>query len=238
MSGRKDVESGRLVYTCNCGWVDKGHANPSSTRQNVGAESLWKQIKDETGVVSRQGGGFKVTYTQDMRKWGLSAGVTKTYYVKKGLSTEQKESVALAIFMEVSHGFESLQASFPYSVTTDSGYSEEDLVSNLIGFYLVVRPGVRYLDLCQEVSKKASLKVWDKFGAVGSNKNTNFSPVFHECDECKGARMQFPSSLEVIRPAQRGALYRDWRLVTVGAWQLAKIGYPPEAEASDELILP
>ncbi len=117
MSTRDEVESGILVYTCNCGWLDTGHANPTSYRANVGADSLWRQMTSESGLRSQKTGesGFKVTYTQDMSKWHVTAAETRSYFVKRGLSTAQKESVALAIFMEVSVGFETLQGSFPWA---------------------------------------------------------------------------------------------------------------------------
>jgi hypothetical protein len=218
MSTREQVASGILVYTCNCGWFDTGHADSRSRRPNVGAESLWAQITGGSGQSSQKSGesGFKVTYTQDMRKWGVTAAETRRYFVKRGLTTAQKESVALAIFMEVSMGFETLQGSFPWSWVSsnakDSSFSEEDLVSNLIGFYMAVRPGIKPLDLCRPVSKTASLEVWDTYGSVGSNKNRTFRPVFHPCDECKGPN-RFPPTFEQIQPAPKGVLFREW---TVG----------------------
>ena len=68
MSTRDDVKSGLLVYTCNCGWVDKNHALKTSTRPFVGAKNLWDQVKGETGVNSKNVGEkwFKVSYRQDM----------------------------------------------------------------------------------------------------------------------------------------------------------------------------
>jgi hypothetical protein len=218
VSTREEVESGILVYTCNCGWLDTGHADSHSYRPNVGAQSLWAQVTGETGLASVKTGesGFKVTYTQDMRKYHVTAAETRVYFVKRGLTTAQREAVALSIFMEVSVGFEALQGSFPWSWVSSaskaSSFSEEDLVSDLIGFYVAVRPGVKPVDLCQGVSVKASLDVWDKWGSVGSNKNHTFAPAFHPCDECQGAG-RFPPLFQEIQPAPKGKLFRDW---TVG----------------------
>ncbi|WP_437719051.1 hypothetical protein WMF45_23135 [Sorangium sp. So ce448] len=213
MSTREDVERGVLVYTCNCGWLDTGHADSRSRRPHVGAASLWRQITTESGLASRRPGasGFKVTYTQDMRWRGLTAAETRIYFVRRGLSPAQKESVALSIFMEVSYAFEEMQGSFPFSLTraNDSSFSEEDLVSDLIGFYVAVRPGIRPLDLCRGVSRRASLAVWDTYGSVGSHKNRSFSPVFHPCDECRGPS-RFPPTFQQIVPAAKGDLFRDW----------------------------
>jgi hypothetical protein len=221
VSTREDVESGVLVYTCNCGWFDTGHADSRSRRPNVGAESLWRQIVVETGLASQKTGesGFKVTYAQDMRKWGVTAAASGDYFVKRSLDTRQKEAVALSIFMEVSYRFEAMQGSFPWSWLSsrskDSSFSEEDLVSDLIGFYAAVRPGIKSLELCRPVSTDASLEVWDTYGSVGSNKNYTFRPVLHPCDECKGAN-RFPPTFEQIQPAQKGTLFRDWTLGPLG----------------------
>lgn len=62
----------------------------------------------------------------------------RLYSIRKGLTLTRKKEVALRIFMEVSLGFEAMQGSWPYSWVTDSGFSAEDLTSNLIGFYRAV----------------------------------------------------------------------------------------------------
>ena len=108
--------------------------------------------------------------------------------------------------MEVSLGFENVQVSL--SALTDSGFSEEDLVSNLIGFYAVVHESLDWRTLCRPVSKEASLKIWDAKGSVGSRKNKTFAPKFHECDECQAKhhiiRPQFPALFNSIQPASKG----------------------------------
>jgi hypothetical protein len=236
LSTREEVESGILVYTCNCGWLDTGHADSRSRRPHVGAESLWREVLGETGIASQKAGesGFKVTYTQDMRRWHVTADATRSYFVKRGLTVAQKESVALSIFMDVSIAFETLQGSFPWSWVSsrsrDSSFSEEDLVSDLIGFYVAVRPGIDVLRLCRPVSQAASLAVWDTYGSVGSNKNHTFSPRFHPCDECRGAG-RFPGEFQQIVPAPKGPLFRDW------TWAAAPtaLGVPDPTGTVDEI---
>lgn len=96
-----------------------------------------------------------------MGRFGLSVEHFRTYWIKKGLSISERQAVALSIFMEVSLGFESIQEK--YSLFTNSGYSEEDLVSNLIGFYVEVL-GIHWAAPCKPVSIKASQSIWDKDG--------------------------------------------------------------------------
>jgi hypothetical protein len=40
-----------VAYTCNCGWIDAGHANSrSSVKPNIGAANLWANIKNESDM--------------------------------------------------------------------------------------------------------------------------------------------------------------------------------------------
>lgn len=222
MSGRGDIIDGKkggssrsgLIYTCRCGWIDLGHARPDS------AQALWWNVSGEHGTVSKDGQGFKVPYTQNMSqsisRFRIRVGVLKDFYVRRGLSRSERESVALSIFMEISLGFETLQSKPPFGWFRDSGFSAEDLVSNLIGFYRAVKPGTDYISMCRPVSKEAALKVWDTYGSVGSNKNYAFSPYVYPSDECRGgpsgpACSQLPAALKAIQPAEKGTLFRDWK---------------------------
>ena len=209
MTTRSDIPN-RLIYTCNCGWVDKGHANSKSTRPHYGVESLWRQIQNKSGTrTSWPFKGYLVVYGQDMRKFGVGVAYEGKYLVAQQLSLQQMESVALGIFLEVSFGFEALQW---WTGAPGSSFSEEDLVSNLLGFYSVVRPHIDVMKLCGEVSPEASLAVWDASDGLGKNKTTQ--PVFHACAECKQAP-SFPQQLQQIQPARKGKrggnLWRDWQ---------------------------
>lgn len=119
------------------------------------------------------------------------------FFVRKNLSLAEKESVALAIFMDISHKFEYTQSWVPFR---NSGYSVEDLVSNLLGFYSVVRPDIDYMKLCGPVSEAASLDVWDNHGHPGSDQNETFEPIFYPCDECGDKKPKFPKQLQQIVP--------------------------------------
>lgn len=79
---------------------------------------------------------------------------TKTvrWRIKKGLPGEEQISIALAMMMKTAHIFETFQSNWFFSWINDSGYSGEDLVSDLLGFYRVVRPK-NYFPLFKPVSK-------------------------------------------------------------------------------------
>lgn len=137
-------------------------------------------------------------------------GIQKKYDIKKKLSESEKKSVALSIFLDVSHAFESLQAGFPFNLVTDSGFSGEDLVSDLIGFYRAVNPGGNYIRLCQPVRKEIALKIWDTYGPVGNNKNHSTSPYLYPIPPNTGriTRGRLPPFLNTIKPVKEGELYQ------------------------------
>jgi hypothetical protein len=197
MTKFSDIENGRLAYSCRCGWLDFGHMLPG------GAEGLLRSITTESGMRSKKDpDGFKVRYEQSQRlvvpkripikgrvpfiggKTLATDSVWRAYWVKAGLPTEQKKSVALAIFMEVSLGFETMQPGW-YYWPLNSGFSAEDLVSNVIGFYLAINPALDARKICGVVSQSSSETVWNTYGGVGSHKNKTFEPLLFPCAECE-----------------------------------------------------
>ena len=69
--------------------------------------------------------------------------------------------------------FENLQSLKYFSWYTDSGFSSEDLVSDLFGFYRVMIPGL-YRERVRPVGYDSAVRRWDYYGAVGAYKNTGF----------------------------------------------------------------
>ncbi|EBA3246641.1 hypothetical protein AKM27_22695, partial [Salmonella enterica] len=131
MTKRSDIDGGRLIYTKEIGWIDKGHAKGED------ASTLMSVLT--AGDYSTKEPYFTLKYTQYMGR-GRSYGVSKItrWKVRRGLSDNDKKRVALTIIMYTTHKFESLQDAFPFSWFTDSGYSGEDCISNLLGFYRAV----------------------------------------------------------------------------------------------------
>src|SRR5215510_2136434 len=86
-----DIETVRrgLVYTCRCGWIDLGHARADNAAQ------LWRSISTETGEGIVGGRWYRVNFGESMGKWGLTASESRSFAVSRGLSVQQKESVAL-----------------------------------------------------------------------------------------------------------------------------------------------
>jgi hypothetical protein len=122
--------------------------------------------------------GFSLRYRQDHGGYPGRPGREGKYLIKFGLTREQKKSVGLSIFMDVSHDFERFQNGALGRLLTDSGYSAEDLVSNLIGFYIAVGAITKTdaIAACHPVSRTTAERIWRNNGAVGSNKNFTFEP--------------------------------------------------------------
>ena len=206
----------KYLYTCNCGWIDTSHAFGKSKRppqHKVGADRLWEQIVKENGLKSSLGNGFKVIYTQDVIKLGQSIGITKEYYIKYGLPLDEKERIALTIFQEVSMEFEQFQS---WHLTSGSSFEPADLVSNLLGFYSVVRPKLtkEYIieTLCKPVGIDKSIKIYKKYPGtftISKYKNKKFTPRFFDNEYCKNP--VFPKEFQEIKPYPKDRdTFRDW----------------------------
>ena len=159
MTSRLDVIDGSqafgrkygLIYTKKCGWIDLGHANPE------GAKGLWNKILNEKDEGSGKQEFFRISYQQMMGGKHIKVGVLKKFDIKKKINTSDKKSVALSIFLDVSHTFESVQSGWPFRWGTNSGYSAEDLVSNLIGFYQAVTVHQEFTRQCHVLNIEKGL---------------------------------------------------------------------------------
>ncbi|MCX6598067.1 MAG: DUF4157 domain-containing protein [Acidobacteria bacterium] len=127
----------RYSYSTNCGWIDWSHADPGMTMQLIQA------VQDASDRMAA--GGSTTPESVDAPQMTahapyvgiLLSGVTPVAHIKRPLSKDEVLSVSLQLFMLQSLGFEALQA------WTDgaghSSYSEEDLPSNMLAFYMGAR---------------------------------------------------------------------------------------------------
>ena len=148
-SGRKPVASEigeNFLYSCNCGWIDFHHANPVSSSELL--HLVAQDPPNLTGIDVRED-----VIAVDFR---ISTGpLTPTWraVVRKHLSVANQRQVALGMHMYAEQWRESialakdifvisLTLSLPYGATHRdpmSGFSEEDLTSNIIGFNMAVK---------------------------------------------------------------------------------------------------
>lgn len=91
-----------------------------------------------------------------------------------------------------------------FSWYTDSGFSGEDLVSDLFGFYRAIIPG-RYGYRVKPVSYESAVRRWDYYGAIGFHKNRGFRPILFPDPEDPCVRHQayavnLPPFMTWLRP--------------------------------------
>lgn len=177
MSKRSDIIDGRyvdtqkvgLIYTEVLGWVDLGHARGDDVRdlliEMARGEASGKEFYD-------------IRYSQGMTSpFGLvRSGKMMTWRIRRGRPEWERRSIALAMMMSMARKFETFQNSFPSNWMTDSGFSGEDLVSDLLGFYRVVSVPNPF-PMLRPVSKAEALKRWDYYGKIGNWKNETFQPL-------------------------------------------------------------
>lgn len=203
MSKRQDIIDGRdygspygLIYTEVLGWIDLGHAQGTDIR---------KLLRNIDAGESSGREHYEVAYYQSMidPTRTMKMGKFITWRIKRGRSYSERKSIALAMMMSLARKFEGLQSSFPVSLTTDSGFSGEDLVSDLLGFHRVVSIQNPF-DMLRPVSKAEALKRWDYYGKIGSWKNETFRPLlFPDPDKYPNARPrkgELPNFMKTVRP--------------------------------------
>ncbi|MGB8664650.1 MAG: hypothetical protein WCD24_07790 [Serratia inhibens] len=192
---------GGLIYTEVLGWVDLGHARGDDVR------ILMSKIEHGEAMKAER---YDVTYAQSMvsPKQNIRVGKFITWRIRKGRPYHERKSIALAMMMVLARRFETFQASFPNNKVTDSGFSGEDLVSDLLGFYRVMSIQNPF-SMLRPVSKEEALKRWDYYGKIGSWKNETFQPLlFPDPERFPNARPrlgQLPGFMKTLQP------YNDWQ---------------------------
>lgn len=204
MSKRSEIVDGRtssdrnygLIYTEVLGWIDLGHAQGDDIR------TLLRAI--DAGEASGQER-YDVAYSQSMvdPTMTLKMGKFIKWRIKRGRTYAERRSIALAMMMSLAMKFEGLQASFPINLVTDSGFSGEGLVSDLLGFYRVVAIQNPF-QLLRPVRKDEALKRWDYYGKIGSWKNHGFTPLlFPDPERFRHARPykgMLPAFMRTVTP--------------------------------------
>ncbi len=124
----------RYSFTANCGWIDWGHAKPNLARD------LIAQVQSASDALRTAGQGASATTgrlnTPNMQSAPggiVLSNASFSIQLLRPLSSQEVLSVALSIFKRLSLVFETLQEWT--DIAGHSFFSQEDLPSNLIGFY-------------------------------------------------------------------------------------------------------
>ncbi|MFD1801110.1 hypothetical protein ACFSFZ_02705 [Mixta tenebrionis] len=185
-----------LVYTEVLGWIDLGHA------QGTDIQTLLRDIHHGESLREKF---YDITYSQGMSsRYGLiRTGKSITWRIKRGRTYWEQRSIALAMMMTIARKFEDFQGTFPYNYLTDSSFSGEDLVSDLLGFYRIVMVNNPF-EILRPVSKEEALKRWDYYGEIGAWKNETFQPLLFPDPEkfphAKPYKGMLPNFMQTISP--------------------------------------
>ena len=126
-----------FIYSCDCGWIDLHHANPSLAR------SMYSQLSKVPTQPKLFGKTVDIGVREDILAYRLAYGWPaplssisneRKLVVKTNLPKPEVDEAALAMLIIHENMHEKLTAwAWPL---LRSGFSEEDLTSNLIGFYM------------------------------------------------------------------------------------------------------
>ncbi len=237
LTSRTDIDEDTLDYSCNCGWIDWNHASRWAI-DGPDRGPLWDGTLYRTAIGisldqgwerSKTGKGYRIQYYQG----GYAGGniwFGGNYFVKDGLSEPEKLSVAFAIFKEVSLFHEISQGWLPWPPTWPEGlfwhpssFSEEDLVSNQLAFYMAVfrlnKDAI--IRRCGGVLPNwAAHSLWREIygpdAKTLSRKSTSWRPTnynSHWPASCFcSPEMRWPFEKVEPQPAPKGELWRDWYL--------------------------
>jgi len=174
----------RYYFSEVYGYFDTGHLNTGNPGNII--EQVRRQIADGGGevVIDQSITGF--------RKWNVRIGAryVGTYNVSSEASEKDAIEIALGIYMDWSHKFESWEKSIG---GTNTSYAIEDLPSHYIGFYI------------QAYARGDRRKVFAMLGGIeGTNeepprdvKNQTFNPWVD------GASVPWPNAM-VMQPIRSG----------------------------------
>jgi len=141
----------KYMYSCRCGWIDWSHASP------------------RTSFIKRLGEAIATAETDSVLINGVLSIPGSQVVVHKPAVQQDHDlyAIALGIFISASNIFEEvIQGGSWHPGRAQSSFSNDDLVSNLIGFHRGVdhyEAGLE-MDFDDEVSKKNYMEMCDVLG--------------------------------------------------------------------------
>ena len=170
------------TYSCNCGFIDDSHFD--KTADSFAAEII-RKVR-ETG----SGGSFHLELPNGVPlPWGeplILQNVKVDVLIKTDLADKEQIEVAFGIFQAVENASEEGWA----QRLSGSSYSEEDLTSNLLSFYLAVGGEYTMQNIerwCGYLTMQQSIEVYDWYQEyVGFEKVKEWGkPRLATCEEAE-----------------------------------------------------
>ncbi|MCA9060762.1 MAG: hypothetical protein KDA85_19755, partial [Planctomycetaceae bacterium] len=133
----EQIAKGGLQYSCKCGWIDWSHAGGDKFQESAFHE-VWRKIQEQGSKAT--GPNEKICYEQTQQKntflGKVQTGYRRCFYVSTGMNLKQMQCAAWYIFKRVNEEFEQHQSQM--WIYNESGFSPEDLSSDLILFHRIV----------------------------------------------------------------------------------------------------
>ncbi|MDC8005369.1 DUF4157 domain-containing protein [Aureisphaera galaxeae] len=156
------IEDDRYDYSTHCGWIDWSHASPGVARRLI-QEVQAASDRIGAGDPAPQAVAAPAMQSSVPVIGTVLSSVTPHFNVTRQLSSSEVNRVALRAWQMQSLGFESLQQ-WTQSIGSSS-FSEEDLTSNIIAFYMAVnghtRSGIE--QICDVWSNERSLTHFETY---------------------------------------------------------------------------
>lgn len=198
---QQKILNGDYVFTKSYGWVDTKHAfSFTSKPSDSDTRQLWDRINNEEGVEGTYKGkaGYFLTYNQSSLRY-IKAGAT--FWIAKGLSQSEKESIAVTVMNTVSPIHEGLQSLGSW--VSSSGFEVSDMPSNVLGLvsYIKGLNKPQTMKLLGGYSEEVSFKVYKQFpGTFSDYKNASPDPVWFKT-QYSTSPPKLPEEL-YIKPAE------------------------------------
>ena len=231
-----DIREGNAEFTCACGWIDWNHVKKSDEVAYALVDDLKyaaQHMRYDPFLLDDRWGIY-VGISLGWRDFNLDLFGHEAVVRHSELSTEDRRtSLASSISMDANEHFEENQRRWGMG---SSYYSEEDLLSDMLGFYVGLERfknvGVssdqvkqRILSLCGSVGKDKSIDVLKGTYANGANALLGWKNWSPRCVEltgsdsclCNGTSRKWPAEFAALAsrrefPSPDGTWwwYRGW----------------------------
>ncbi|MEW5787776.1 MAG: DUF4157 domain-containing protein [Pseudomonadota bacterium] len=197
---RGGVEDGRYSYSNNCGWIDWSHADPGLSLDIIARVRAASDALRAAAGGGAAASGELTTRSMTSRVPHLGTVLSSarvSVRLLRPLSDDEILAVALSLFKRISMAFETQQEWT--DLVGESSFSQEDLPSNLIAFYMAALNYSRddIGQFCDQVGVDEALVEYDLDHDF--ERNRHFTPM--------GATGAWPPDLDLIDDSQAPALY-------------------------------
>ena len=127
------LPAGRYLYSEEYGWFDRSHLNTGDPAKVIADVRQAIANRGEEFDISQNVGGT-IAVLGKVQIWYIG-----TYQVSGRASAQDATGIALGIYMDWSHKFETWEGSFAFGFGDDTSYAIEDLPTHWIGFFAAAK---------------------------------------------------------------------------------------------------